>query len=189
MTRVPKRITNRTSLNGFNATSALVSEYTSWGYYSSAAWEYLWLQTLLCLVVFFAINNGPRQWANNVSIMLGFLRLSWLPFSMYLSTICPVKQYTLVFPPLYSMLHLWGETGLQTSFRNMVIFYVKFFAMFLIMLIPIRDMLSPSGLVGTSFILQRPRTSDWESNPKTGRWNPANDLIIKSFDISFDNQW
>ena len=111
--------------------------------------EYLWLQTLLCLALFFAIIKGPGQWANNVSIMLGVLRLSWLPFSMYLSTIWPVKQYTLVFPPLYSMLHLWGETGLQTSFRNMVIFYVLNFAMFLIMLIPIRDMMPPVFLVRT----------------------------------------
>jgi class 3 adenylate cyclase len=44
---------------------------------------------------------------------------------------------------------LWGETGLQTSFRNMVIFYVLNFAMFLIMLIPIRDMMPPVFLVRT----------------------------------------
>jgi class 3 adenylate cyclase len=110
--------------------------------------QYLALQCLLCLGLSLAIFKGPVQWTENISIMLGVLRLSWLPFSMYLSTIWPVRQYTLVFPSLYSMLHFMH---MSLSFRNMIVFFVLHVSMYLIMLIPIRNMI-PKVFISRLFI-------------------------------------
>ena len=100
--------------------------------------QYLFLQCLLCLGLALAIIKGPVQWTENISIMLGVLRLSWLPFSMYLSTLWPVRQYTLVFPSMYSMLHFMHRS---LPFRNMSTFFVIHVLAYLIMLIPIRQMI------------------------------------------------
>jgi class 3 adenylate cyclase len=103
--------------------------------------QQLYLQCALCLGLALAIIKGPLLRMQIVSIMHGLVRLWWLHFSLHLSTIWPVKQYTLVFPVLYSTLQL-----LIIQDKDKYVYMCALLlhlTMYIIMLYPVRDMVAP----------------------------------------------
>ena len=63
----------------------------------------LMAHALVCLLLSLVIYMGPVRWVHRAGLCVGLLRIVWLVVSLYVSQIWPVKNYTLVFPTLYSL--------------------------------------------------------------------------------------
>jgi hypothetical protein len=160
--------------------------------------QHLYFQCVICFGLAMVIMKNPKNpIASEMVLMLhGLLRLSWLPFSLHLSTIWPVKQYTVVFPAMYSVLQF---LIIQEHNIIHICILVLHFAMYIMMFYPIRD------IVPFDFIIQFLVTTlstvmlhVWHDNASQQRWRLhrvfqyemrlfeyiLNDLLPSTFDQS-----
>jgi hypothetical protein len=119
--------------------------------------RYLTSQILLCLALGLGILGANRQvlperWTTWMSLVIGTMRVSWILVSIYAHHLWPVKQYTLTFPLLFSILQFTVVS--MNSFRHTVVLFFVCHVLYVCCMIRMGDMVNAAFVVrflGTSY--------------------------------------